>query len=131
MLSCGGSNNIGRKTRPMSENEQVYEFQPPKPFHPQQRFGSGVQPAALAYPNLAKYYGEQFAVTFTTLDLLDSLAARVALLENQPRETMLDALRSLSLTSEGAGEATLYKPAWWKRVLLRVGMLWWQKRKGK
>lgn len=53
----------------------------PTPFHPQQRFGSGVQPAALTYPNLATYYGEDFVVRFTTLDLLDSLAARVADLE--------------------------------------------------
>lgn len=109
----------------MNENEQVYEFQPPKPYHPQSRFGSGVQAADRAWPNLAAYYGEGFQVNFTTWDLLDSLAARVKELEDEEMMGREIARRYDAQTKRmvqdifGEPEQPV-KPGWLKRLLFRL-----------
>lgn len=104
------------------QNEQVYEFQPPKPYHPQSKFGSGVEAAAQVYPNLAAYYGREFMAHFTTWDVCDSLAARIKELEDQGALGMeiakrYDAQFQRMVTDIFAEPA---KPVWWKRVLVRV-----------
>jgi hypothetical protein len=56
----------------------IEQKHPQQPLHPQQKFGSGFSTWAQAYPNLAAY---GYDVNFTVMDMLDSLAARVKLLE--------------------------------------------------
>lgn len=97
------------------ENEQVYEFLPPKPFHPQSKIGSGILADELAYPNLAAYYGRDWRANFTTIDLLDSLAARVKIIESQPHEDIYQALRQISLTPDQP-----VKVPWYGRLLLKL-----------
>ena len=94
--------------------------EPPKPFHPQSKHGTGVLPAAVAYPNLAAFYGQDFPATFTTLDLFDSLAARVKELEDKANEPpsmqVWDAMARINLTAQPEQPI---KPSWWKRVIFR------------
>lgn len=96
----------------------VHRNEPPKPFHPQQNFGLSTW--AQNYPNLHAY---GYDPTFTVMDILDSLAARVKMLDNAFQAIEYDAKEMRELvevltTAAEAWEAQQKRSGWFKTLWL-------------